>query len=220
MTDGIRMRADARRNREQIIAAARTLFAEVGPDVPMEEIARRAGCGIGTLYRRFPDRASLIHAVGLDNLERIRAAARAAVAEESDPWQALRRVVRLSLDLRLSQRLSVSAEEAPDSFHRDPAASAARREILDLLDQLVVAAQRQGSLRRDIGAGDVLAMAIMTIRPLPGFDEAHRDLLTERCLGLVLDALATGGGEPLPGRPLGLADVFPFAADEVTGSPG
>ncbi|BCJ36697.1 TetR family transcriptional regulator [Actinocatenispora thailandica] len=212
MTDGIRMRADARRNRDQLIAAARTLFAEIGPDVPMEEIARRAGCGIGTLYRRFPDRASLIRAVGLDNLQRILVAARAAAAEETDPWQALRRVVRLSLDLRLSMRLSVSADEAPESFHRDPAAAAARREILDLLDELVGAAQRQGSLRTDVGAGDVLGMVIMTIRPLPGFDEDHRDLLTERCLGLVLDALGTGGGEALPGRPLGLADVFPFAA--------
>jgi len=49
-----RMRADARRNREQILAAAKTVFRERGVDVPMEEIARRAGVGVGTLYRRFP----------------------------------------------------------------------------------------------------------------------------------------------------------------------
>src|SRR5690606_39081124 len=61
------LRADARRNRDRIINAARTAFAERGPEVPMEEIARCAGVGTGTLYRRFPDRESLVRAVGLDS---------------------------------------------------------------------------------------------------------------------------------------------------------
>lgn len=66
-----RLRADARRNRDRIIAAARTVFTERGTEVPMEEIARAAGVGTGTLYRRFPDRDSLISAVGQDVFQRV-----------------------------------------------------------------------------------------------------------------------------------------------------
>jgi AcrR family transcriptional regulator len=65
-----RMRADARRNLDRILAAARDIFADHGPDAPLEEVARSAGVGIGTLYRRFPDRRSLQRAVALDILAR------------------------------------------------------------------------------------------------------------------------------------------------------
>ena len=60
------LRADARRNREHVLAAAREVFVEQGADAPLDEIARRAGVGIATLYRRFPDRAALLRAVALD----------------------------------------------------------------------------------------------------------------------------------------------------------
>nr|WP_238440965.1 helix-turn-helix domain-containing protein [Frankia sp. AgW1.1] len=63
-----RLRADARRNRDRIIATAKLAFADDGPDVPMEEIARLAGVGVGTLYRRFPDRDALVVAVVRDSL--------------------------------------------------------------------------------------------------------------------------------------------------------
>ena len=77
-----RLRADARRNQEQVLQAARDLFVERGIDCPLEEIARRAGVGIGTLYRRFGDRDALVRAVLVDALELSRASAEAALAEE------------------------------------------------------------------------------------------------------------------------------------------
>src|SRR6266566_9649705 len=83
-----RMRADARRNRDQILIAARDIFADHGPGAPLEEIARRAGVGIGTLYRRFPDRQSLLRAVALDTLGRVAQEGRLALAEEPGAFRA------------------------------------------------------------------------------------------------------------------------------------
>jgi AcrR family transcriptional regulator len=95
------MRADARRNLEQILRAARDVFVELGPDAPLEEIARRAGVGIATLYRRFPERRALMRAVALDVLSHVAEEARAALAEEPTPFQALARYMHRALDLRI-----------------------------------------------------------------------------------------------------------------------
>src|SRR6059058_3759513 len=92
-----RMRADARRNRDQILVAARDIFADHGPGAPLEEIARRAGVGIGTLYRRFPDRPSLLRAVALDMLSRVAQEAQLALAEEPNAFQALARYMHRAL---------------------------------------------------------------------------------------------------------------------------
>src|SRR5579871_1607351 len=86
-----RLRADARRNRQQLLAAARDVFVELGADAPLDEVARRAGVGIATLYRRFPDRLALQRAVGLDVLAQAAEVARRAEVEESDAWRALGR---------------------------------------------------------------------------------------------------------------------------------
>src|SRR6187399_897515 len=101
------LRADARRNREQIIAAAGKMFLESGPDVPMEEIARSAAVGVGTLYRRFPDREALIRAVAQHNFKVVLDDARNAAAEEPTAWEAIVRLLSRSLELRLSVKLAV-----------------------------------------------------------------------------------------------------------------
>src|SRR5437016_1849209 len=93
------LRADARHNRDRIMAAAREVFVELGPNAPLEEISRRAGTGIATLYRRFPDRNALMRAVVKDALERTAQAARDA-AVESDPFAALIRYMHQVLDIR------------------------------------------------------------------------------------------------------------------------
>src|ERR671937_2812476 len=85
------LRADALRNREHVLAAARAVFVEQGADAPLDDIARRAGVGIATLYRRFPDRDALMRAVVLDVLTNVGQQARLALAEEADGFQALRR---------------------------------------------------------------------------------------------------------------------------------
>src|SRR5947209_8123273 len=96
------LRADALRNRTQLLAAARDVFVELGPDAPLDEVARRAGVGIATLYRRFPDRASLQRAVALDVLDQAGSAAARAEAEERDAATALGRYMHAALDLRIS----------------------------------------------------------------------------------------------------------------------
>ena len=103
------LRADARRNRDQILAAAREVFTAQGPEVPMEEIARAAGVGVGTLYRRFPDRESLIRAVAQESFTQVIDDARAACAEEATGWAALERLVRRSRRLQVSLQLAWSS---------------------------------------------------------------------------------------------------------------
>ena len=99
-----RLRADARRNQEQVLQAARDLFVERGIDCPLEEIARRAGVGIGTLYRRFGDRDALVRAVLVDALELARASAEAALAEGGDGLDGLARYLREILTSSISRR--------------------------------------------------------------------------------------------------------------------
>src|SRR4051812_4544447 len=81
------LRADARRNRERVLEAARAVFAEHGRDAQMDDVARRAGVGVGTVYRHFPTKEALVAALALDLFERALEASRAAL-EIDDPWEA------------------------------------------------------------------------------------------------------------------------------------
>ena len=107
-----KLRADAQRNRDRILAAAAEVFAERGADVRLEEIAAAAGVGAGTVYRRFPDRDALILAVGVSNLARAVDEARAAADEETSPWNALVRILQQSKHMRLSMQLSLDSPKA------------------------------------------------------------------------------------------------------------
>jgi len=201
------LRADARRNRDQIVAAAKQWFAVQGPDVPMEEIARAAGVGVGTLYRRFPDREALIRAVVRESLTNSVAEARAALAEEPTAWQALVRVLRQSRELRLIVRLTTAAQPAKTIVKDDEESSELRRAMIEVLDSVVHAAQAEGTLRTDIDTGDVSMLFTLLVRPVPLPDEEATELARERCTALVLDGLRAHMGTPLPGRPLTAADV-------------
>ncbi|MER7035406.1 TetR/AcrR family transcriptional regulator, partial [Streptomyces albidoflavus] len=96
-----RPRADALRNRERIVTAAREMFVEFGPDVPLDEVARRAGVGNATLYRNFPVRAALTHEVVLAVTCRTTDRAEEAATGESDPFAALSRFVHAAADERI-----------------------------------------------------------------------------------------------------------------------
>ena len=103
-----RPRADALRNRERIVTAAREMFTEFGPDVPLDEIARRAGVGNATVYRNFPDRDALAREVVCSVMDRTSEAAEQALAESGDAFAALERFVHVSADERISARTSTS----------------------------------------------------------------------------------------------------------------
>src|SRR5437868_2180843 len=159
------LRADARRNREQLMAAARDVFVEQGPDAPLDEIARRAGVGIATLYRRFPDRASLMRAVVLDVLARVGHEARLAQAEEPEALAALVRYMHGALDLRIAAVIpallgQVTLEDEDMLRARDEAV----RPVQEMIDR----AHAEGRLRPEVTFGDIGLMIIRISRPLPG----------------------------------------------------
>jgi AcrR family transcriptional regulator len=202
-----RLRADARRNRDRIVTAAKTCFATDGPEVPVEEIARAAGVAPGTLYRYFADRPALIHAVVLSNFANANAEARAAAAEEASAWDALVRILRQSHELRLSIRLGMAYPHVHEIMKQDPNTDRLRREMLDALDSVVRRAQAEGTLRTDIGVGDVAFLFALLTFPLAIKLGDIAELATERCMTLMLESLRPGSHVPLPGRPLTPADI-------------
>ncbi len=111
-----RPRADALRNRERVVTAAREMFVEFGPDVPLDEIARRAGVGNATLYRNFPDRDALVREVVVSVMDRTSEAAEQALTETGDAFAALERFVHVSADERISA-LCPMISSTFDQFH-------------------------------------------------------------------------------------------------------
>jgi len=200
------LRADARRNRAQVLAAARDVFVEQGADAPLDEVARRAGVGIATLYRRFPDRTALMRAVALDVLERVGTEARLALAEEPDAMSALVRYMHRALDFRIAAVMPALLGRL--SFVADEDIRRARDGAVAPVREMIERAQREGSLRPDVAYGDVGLMLVRLSRPLPGaFPRELDDELAHRHVELLVQGLRPPGaqaGPPLPGPALGL----------------
>jgi AcrR family transcriptional regulator len=200
------LRSDARRNRDQILRAAREIFAARGTSVPMEEIAREAEVGVGTLYRRFPDREALIRAVFRDNVRAIAEDIRAALDEEPTAWDALVRIIRQSAQLRLSMRLHAH-RKAVAAMVRDEETERYRREAFDVLDDVVRRAQEEGSLRADVGLGDLAVLFVSVVHQTHDLAPDAAELAPGRVLGIMLDGLRARDAAALPGRPLTRADL-------------
>jgi AcrR family transcriptional regulator len=182
------MRIDAQRNRERLLDAARDVFVEQGADAPLEEIAQRAGVGIATLYRRFPDRVALMRAVALHVLRQVTAEARAALAEDGESFAALSRYLHRSLDLRIAAVMPVLFGQL-DNEH-DGELRQARAELRPLFEAMARGAQRSGQLRTDVGLGDIGLMVIRLARPLRGaFSREFDDAAAHRQLDIMLDGL-------------------------------
>lgn len=160
------MRADARRNRERIVAAALERFAASGPATSMEDIARTAGVGVGTLYRHFPDRRALAGEIAADAATELLEFVRVAAGGGSSAWEILRDITRhaASLPLALAKK---GTEELPSSDRL--VALAAESDAL--LTQLIRRGQGEGSIRADLTPSDILALfTLVACRPgvLPG----------------------------------------------------
>jgi AcrR family transcriptional regulator len=196
-----RLRADARRNRDRIVAAAKTWFATHGPDAPTEEIARSAGVAAGTLYRHFADREALIRAVAVNNFENAFAEANAAVTEEASAWDALVRILRQSQELRLSFRLLTAYPHVHAILKKERDVDQSRRHMIELLDRVVRRAQAEGTLRTDVGTGDVAVMFALLAHPLSIEWTDAAQMASERCMALLLESLRAGGPhDTLPGH--------------------
>jgi len=193
------LRADARRNQQQVLDAARDLFIERGIDCPLEEVAKRAGVGIGTLYRRFGDRDALVKAVLLAALGQSRESAERALGAGSDGLDGVADYLREMLDARVSAVIPLALDRLDD-----PDLEAAREASAGAVERLVEAAHADGSLSREVTFGDIGTMLVRLSRPLPG--GVPRDLdnrLAHRHLDLVLAGLRRAPdtlGEPGPTR--------------------
>lgn len=170
-------RADARRNFDALIEAARSVFAEGGADASLEEIARRAGVGIGTLYRNFPTRQDLFEAVYVEEVNRL-----AVVAQEVaslPPWEALRSWLERFIAYVVTKRAIVEV------LNRDSAMFAACRRIMyDAGEPLFLRAQSAGEVRSDTSFDDMVRM-VSGLTSATFVDDSQRT----RVLSLALDGL-------------------------------
>lgn len=202
------MRADARLNRERILSAAQDAIIEHGPEVSLDVIAARAGVGIGTLYRRFPNRTALFQAVVAGALSRVVEEEERAIAEAGNGWAALERYLRRALDLRVGAVIPMLVEYV--SFE-DPETRLLRDRSAALIQQIIDSAHQEGTLRPDATFSDISLLLIRLSRPLAGpFSRTLQDELARRHLELVLDGLRVRPGDaysPLPQPALTLDEL-------------
>ncbi len=175
-------RADARRNYDKVLAAAREAFAEGGESTALEEIARRAGVGIGTLYRNFPNRQALLETLYLEAVEGICRMA-AEQRESADPWEALtswfeRFIGYIATKQALAAELTNYLDRDAQLFKSSRAALWAAGE------PLLTRAQEAGVVRPDAEIGDVMHM-VMGISKVPSSDPEQ----TAHILRIALDGL-------------------------------
>jgi AcrR family transcriptional regulator len=192
-------RADAERNRARILAAASELFAERGLDASMPDLAERAGVGIGTVYRAFPDKDHLLGAVMAERLRWLADQVEAAVAAD-DPWEAFTDVIWKGATLHVKDRAYHQCMRAAIEL---PEVREARGRTLDAFQRLIDRAQAEGVMRDDVVAEDIpMLMAGVGLSRAAGPGAAW-----ERHLAVVIDGLRAQGAHPLPSRPLSRAQL-------------
>jgi AcrR family transcriptional regulator len=180
--DEPRMRADARRSRAKLLAAATAAFAENGADAPLEDIARRAGVGIGTLYRHFPTRTELQAAVFRSQVDAVCSTADELIGTVT-PEQAFAGSVRVIASYLITKR--GLAKALLDSLGKDSELiSVCSVRMRDTLDRLLSHAQGAGAIRKDITGQDVLRMVHGVVMAT---EQSPAD--TDRLLGILLDGL-------------------------------
>jgi AcrR family transcriptional regulator len=192
---GTAMRADARRNRQRLLDAALQVYAEHGADdASLDEIARRAGVGIGTLYRHFPTRQALLEAVYRDQVEELCAVAR-ELSDEA-PEQALERWLRALMAFATTKKnLSSALMSGPN---KSEVASSCSAMVREAATKLLADAQRTGQVRDDVDAVDLLRMshALAIAADLP---HSHPDQ-GERLMSVLLAGLRPPPAEPPAGQ--------------------
>ena len=146
------LRADARRNRDAILAAAKSVFAKHGADAQMDDIARKAKLGVGTLYRHFPTKNALIEALVADRFEQIAGFLREGL-EQEDPFEGLCRSMWRGAEL--AERDRGVSQLFGEHIQKAAAVQLAQGEVLQLADRLVAAAKAAGALRDDFQATDI-----------------------------------------------------------------
>jgi len=198
------LRADAQRNRERILEAARGAFADEGAQTHVAAIAERAGVGVGTVYRHFPTKEALRDALIADRLETLQAELVAARKEEESAWTGFRRFFRAVAHMQIRDRslmefiAGASIGSAELEQQRDRLYAQARELMRD--------AQREGAMRTDVEPGDMPLLLGGIAQVLAGAVPRAEEL-GERCVAIVLDGLVAPGTTPLTGRALDRPEI-------------
>lgn len=203
------LRRDAERNRQVILDAARDLFAQRGLSVTLNDIAHYAGVGVGTVYRRFPDKAHLIEVLFEQRLDEIVRMLEGAL-EDPDPWHGLTDFLERVLEKQASDRglKEVLMGVAPGSSER---ITKSRSTLHPLADQLVQRAMQAGAVRRDAETQDFGILQLMVGVVI----DAGRDVapdLWRRYLAIMLQGLRS---QPAPLESLPASAVSPEQMDAV-----
>ncbi len=191
-------RRDARRNHELLVATAREIFAERGVEAPLDEIARRAGLGIGTLYRHFPTREALVEAIFAERVDEFRTVGEAALAEP-DAWTGLVGFLEATLELQSGDRLlkEIFLRHPP----REGRLTETRLEFSRLFEQVLARAHEQGVLRPDFTVPD-LALVLWSFAPVIDATATIEPNAWRRHLHWLLDGLRTRSATPQTQPPL------------------
>ena len=190
------LRRDAERNRQRILAAAAEVFTERGLDATLDEVARAAGVGVGTVYRRFPDKDSLVSELFRDRIDALVTVAEEA-CEAADPWRGLVDFLEyiasaMAGDQGLRQLMMFG------TYDRDQVCYASDR-MRPVITRLVQRAQASGDLRGDFEATDVKMIAFM-LASLAEYAAAVTPDVWRRYLAMLIDGLrpSRGATSPLP----------------------
>lgn len=179
------LRADARRNRARLLEVAEQVFAEHGPGVSTEEIATRAGVGIGTVFRHFPTKEALLEAVFIERLTRLGEQA-TALAESQEPGAAFFAFFTLVVD-QASAKNAFADALAGAGVNVQAAASGVSGEFGGAMTGLLTRAQQAGAVRTDIGATELKAVLVGASRAVE--DVGDDPSIRARITAILLDAL-------------------------------
>jgi AcrR family transcriptional regulator len=193
------LRVDAQRNLRLVLSAARDVFGELGYGAPMEEVARRARVGVGTVYRRFPNKEALVRYIAEEETQRLTDSAREALALEGEPWGALEGFVQRSAAagtgrLLPPELLAAGTSDCGGAGERVPQQRAVAserdeetRELLAAVAQLVERTRAAGELRADVTVADL--MLVIATTPPRLEDPARRTAAGRRLLEILLQGL-------------------------------
>jgi AcrR family transcriptional regulator len=190
------LRADARRNHDAVIAAAKKLFADQGLDAQMPDVAKAAKVGVGTVYRHFPTKEDLIAALAAERFERLAEKAREGI-EAEEPWEGLCDFIRFSARIQADDRGLCEVMGSRPEVMNDSALAVG---LDELCDQLVKRAKRSGGLRKDLEWEDIpmIACGLGRITPAEMGPATGR---WPRLVEIIIDGLRAPGSSKLP-KPL------------------
>jgi AcrR family transcriptional regulator len=202
------LRADALRNRQRVLEAARTCFATQGVSAQMDDIASTAGVGVGTVYRHFATKDELLKALAASYFDGQSDAAERACAV-TDPWEAFSGFIREAADVLSANRgLSQVISDRPEIMFDAAMAADERRGMFTMLDQLITRAKDAGALRADFELEDV-PMIMCSVSSLQVSPKAFKQW--RRVLEMLIDGLRAPGSGSLPAHTLRLPRTPPAA---------